>query len=142
MYSIQAQLKAMKRICILFFATLLIPLLGTGQNLFTLSGIISDSLSGETLKNIDIVIEKVKTGTISNEKGAYILYLDKGKYNVTYSAPGYQKQQICVELSRNEVRLIELIPKIAIDKKTMQYKLRFALKDLKKQDLLSDIIQQ
>lgn len=126
----------MKRINLLIFVILLIPLFGSGQDFFTLSGIISDSISGKQLENIDIVVENSLTGTISNYCGAYILYLPKGNYKVKYSANGYIKQTININLNYDQVRMVEMAPKSKILKNKDLINKRLAFLKKKQPDVL------
>lgn len=97
----------------LFFIllTLVIPLGTFSQNFYTLSGTITDSQTGKELAGIDIVVENTTTGTISNYKGLYSLYLDKGDYQITYSGIGYKNHIVSVSLNTDQVQMVELLPK-------------------------------
>lgn len=94
------------------------------QEYFTLSGVITNAQTGKTLDGIDIVVKNQLTGTISNYKGAYILYLNKGTYDVSYSATGYKAQKIEVKLNDDQVQMVELTPKSKLSTKTKKLKRR------------------
>lgn len=80
------------------------------QNQFTLSGIVSDSVSGETLKGIDIFVKDRLTGTISNYRGAYLLYLNEGEYEISFSGNGYVKEVISIQLHDDLSQSVALKP--------------------------------
>ena len=87
------------------------------QEYVTLSGTITNVSTGKALNGIDIVVKDKITGTVSNYKGAYILYLDKGSYEISFSAPGYIAEDIKVELNDDQVQMVELTPKGKQEKK-------------------------
>ncbi|MFA9392068.1 MAG: carboxypeptidase-like regulatory domain-containing protein [Prolixibacteraceae bacterium] len=100
----------------IFILLMCLPALsGLGQEKYTLSGVIVDKSSGKALTGIDIVVKNTNTGTISNQKGTFLLYLDQGQYNVTISGKGYYLQNLTVDLNENkqeEVSLRREIPKV------------------------------
>ena len=51
----------------------------------TVSGIVKDAESGETLVGVSIYVEKLKTGTTTSEKGYYELSLPFGKQQLQVS---------------------------------------------------------
>jgi hypothetical protein len=75
-----------------------------------LSGIVTNASDGETISNISIFVEDLKTGTITNQSGAYLLYLNEGAYKITFSGKGFQKKEIQVKLIADQELTIELIP--------------------------------
>lgn len=81
------------------------------QEYLTISGVITNVQNGNALNDIDVVVKDQLTGTISNNKGAYILYLNQGSYELYFSAKGYKTEQIKVELTENLVQMVELTPK-------------------------------
>ncbi len=70
------------------------------QDKFTLSGVVKDSLSGETLIGVNIIIPELQTGTTTNEYGFYSLTLPKAKYNLLVSYIGFS--DIRSEINLNE----------------------------------------
>lgn len=68
-----------------------------GQNNFTISGIVSDSLSGEVLIGATVYCQSKNKGTLTNKFGYYSLHLSSLPANVTFSYLGYHSQDIAVE---------------------------------------------
>lgn len=60
------------------------------QDNFTLSGIISDANSNETLIGVNIIFPELQTGTNTNEYGFYSISLPEGTYKMQISYLGYQ----------------------------------------------------
>jgi uncharacterized membrane protein len=102
----------MRHIIYLFSVLLLIPFGVDAQHLVMLSGIVKDSISGEPVKGVNIVVESNNTGTISDSRGEYVLYLNEGEYEITISAKGYHNQSVKASLKSNAEYTIELKPKI------------------------------
>lgn len=96
--------------------TLFIPLLfvlftisASAQEKYTLSGTISDALSGETLIGAVVAVAEQPTkGAASNEYGFYSITLPKGQYTLIIKYTGYQTQQKAVTLNANQRINIEL----------------------------------
>ena len=59
------------------------------QEKFTLSGIITDNLSNETLIGVNIIIPALQTGTMTNEYGFYSITLPSGTYEIQISYLGF-----------------------------------------------------
>jgi hypothetical protein len=68
---------------------------------FTLSGIITDANSNETLIGVNIIIPELKTGVTTNEYGFYSITLPKGIYAVQISYLGYQNIEESINLNQN-----------------------------------------
>lgn len=68
---------------------------------FTLSGIIKDSKSNETLIGVNVFIPELKAGTTTNEYGFYSITIPKGNYKVQISYLGYTSTELDVTLDRN-----------------------------------------
>ena len=71
------------------------------QDKFTLSGVVKDSLSGETLIGVNIIIPELQTGTTTNEYGFYSLTLPNGKYNLLISYIGFSDIRSEINLNEN-----------------------------------------
>jgi hypothetical protein len=71
------------------------------QEKFTLSGIITDEINGETLIGVNVIINELKTGTVTNEYGFYSITLPKGTYSVTISYLGFGDLNETVILEQN-----------------------------------------
>lgn len=88
---------------------------------FTISGIITDQATGETLLGASIYVKELETGTAANLYGFYSLSLLPGTYSLIFSYVGYQtigktielRQDITldVELSNKEEMLKEVVIK-------------------------------
>jgi iron complex outermembrane receptor protein len=78
---------------------------------FTLSGKITDRLSGKPLYEVNIAIQKMKRHTVSDGRGVYRLKnLAAGTYLVNISLPGYTTLSEQVRLSGDSVRNYSLVP--------------------------------
>lgn len=71
-------------LCLLFISFSL-----SAQEKITLSGIITDSNSNETLIGVNIIIPELQTGTMTNEYGFYSITLPSGKYEIQISYIGF-----------------------------------------------------
>jgi len=74
----------------LLLPILLLPFLLFSQVKYTLSGVISEASSNETLIGVTIAIPALKTGVTTNEYGFYSLTLPAGTYELQISYLGYQ----------------------------------------------------
>ncbi|MCK4663908.1 MAG: TonB-dependent receptor [Bacteroidales bacterium] len=81
---------------------------------YTISGYIEDSKTGEKLINANIYETKTYIGTVSNNYGFYSITFSKAKINLTFSYVGYQAQQFNIELTKDTLINISLIPNIEI----------------------------
>jgi len=115
-------------------ALLFIPWSIFGQNVHTLSGLVTDSMSGNKLNEINVVVKELNTGTITNHNGAFILYLSSGVYDVTFSGDGYTDEEITVTLTESKEKTIELTPKTKTIKQERTQKNR-ALKQIEQNGL-------
>ncbi|MCK4922076.1 MAG: TonB-dependent receptor [Bacteroidales bacterium] len=57
--------------------------------IFTLSGYVTDILSGENLIASSVIVPKTGKGAISNPYGFYSISLEKGEYEIVFSYIGY-----------------------------------------------------
>ncbi|MEM9050502.1 MAG: TonB-dependent receptor, partial [Bacteroidota bacterium] len=89
------------------FAFVLYSLISSGQKAI-LTGIISDSLSTETIPGATVYIPKAGTGAISSEDGTFKVKLKPGEYVVEISFTGYNKKKIEVSLTAGEVKNIQV----------------------------------
>lgn len=89
--------KIVLNLLILFSSTLLLA-----QAKYTVSGIVKDKSSGETLIGVSIAVEgKPGFGVISNEYGFYSISLPRGHYSLRFSYVGYGTESIPVQLNSN-----------------------------------------
>jgi TonB dependent receptor/CarboxypepD_reg-like domain/TonB-dependent Receptor Plug Domain len=80
-----------------------------GQERFTISGYIKDSLTGESLIGASVAING--RGVTSNLYGFYSITLPQGEYQFTASFVGYQLQQSNIALTKNIQLNILLLPR-------------------------------
>ncbi len=97
------------RITCVVFIGLFVYTNGTTQSTFTVSGYISDGISGETLIGANVYqASDPSQGAITNVYGYYSLTLPEGNYELVYSYLGYSDQRISVNLSKDIKYDIEL----------------------------------
>lgn len=77
---------------------------------FTLSGVISDTNSNETLIGVNITFPELKTGVTTNEYGFYSITLPKGQHQIIISSLGYQTLTTEVNLTANTKTNWQLSP--------------------------------
>lgn len=80
----------------------------TSNRKFTISGYITDEVSGETLIGANIYNTESKDGTITNEYGFYSLTLPEGAVSLRYSYIGCESQEISITLQKNTEQNIQL----------------------------------
>jgi hypothetical protein len=74
-----------------------------GQKKFTISGIIKDGLTGETLIGATIRIKELpQIGTATNSYGFYSLYMPEGEYTLQFTYTGYQPIEQHVSLHQDQ----------------------------------------
>ena len=81
---------------------------------FSISGKIVDQ-DGEPLIGATVFINKISIGTTSDIYGVYqIQNIEKGSYQITYSAVGYKKLEDSVSVNSNVVKDVNLIEDILL----------------------------
>lgn len=75
---------------------------------YTISGIVTDKETGETLLGANLILKNLKKRTISNAYGFYSITLPKGKYEIEVSYLGYVTEILTIDLKTNLNRKIEL----------------------------------
>jgi hypothetical protein len=78
------------------------------QQIFTVSGKVSDSKTGEALITANVRIAGTSKGTITNMDGSYLLSLSPGNYTFIFSYIGYRTDSISVSLSANISRNVAM----------------------------------
>ncbi|MEQ9310519.1 MAG: DUF5686 family protein [Balneolaceae bacterium] len=73
-----------------------------------LSGIVYDSVTGETIPITNIVIEGTFTGTYTNEKGEYSILLHEGNYSLKFSSLSYLDTLISITIKANEEQILNV----------------------------------
>ncbi len=77
---------------------------------FTLSGIVKDAATGETLFGANLRVKNSNKGVVSNEYGFYSITLEEKKYTFQISYLGYKTKEIEVDLNKSINLDIELEP--------------------------------
>lgn len=78
------------------------------QEKITLSGVISEQETGETLFGVNVLIPELQTGTVTNQYGFYSITLPAGEYRVVYSSIGYASETVSLRLYENTKHHVEL----------------------------------
>jgi len=89
----------MKKIYLVFIVFLCFKV--NCQEKFTLSGTVTDEFTGETLIGVNIIINELKTGTVTNEYGFYSITIPKDTYTVRVSYLGFEDITTSVTLDQN-----------------------------------------
>ncbi|MES2767370.1 MAG: DUF5686 family protein [Bacteroidota bacterium] len=76
----------------IFFSFFIIPFAASAQQA-VVSGIISDSASGDPLRFVTVRAEGTKNGNISTTGGKFLLKLKPGEYTLSFSMIGYETIQ-------------------------------------------------
>ncbi len=79
------------------------------QNKYTLSGVITEASSNETLIGVTIAIPSLRTGVTTNEYGFYSLTIPEGEYKLQISYLGFQDIVQEVSLTESQVLNFELV---------------------------------
>jgi outer membrane cobalamin receptor len=99
----------MKSAILIFLFALSMTIPALAQQTSTISGIISDSSSGETLIGVTIRIVSdgvTKRGTYTNKFGFYSLpNLAPGQYNLIMSSVGYESKSLTIRVQEKDIRL-------------------------------------
>ena len=89
-----------KKSTLLYFL-FLFSIYSFSQEKFTISGIIKDANSNETIIGVNVSIPELKTGITTNEYGFYSLTLPKGEYNIVISYVGFSTLTEKIVLTQN-----------------------------------------
>ena len=90
----------------LFFIAILFGSIAQAQN-YTLSGTITDALSGETLPLASVKVKELNKGKSTDFEGNYNLSLPAGSYTIIYSYTGYISQERQVNLNKDtEINIV------------------------------------
>jgi hypothetical protein len=93
----------------ILFLLLLSPSSVISQEKYTLSGVITDMSSNETLIGANIIIPTIQTGTTSNEYGFYSITLDKGEYEFQISYLGFKSIVQTIHLDKDQTLNFKLV---------------------------------
>lgn len=87
---------------ILFIFLTLLSNIVLSQEKYTVSGVITDISSNETLIGANIIIPSLQTGTTSNEYGFYSITLEKGEYEFQISYLGFKSIIKTISLDKDQ----------------------------------------
>ncbi len=87
----------------------------TNTQKFTLSGYVTDAVTGEKLIAASVYDVKTYQGTQANEYGYYSLTLPAGTYEIAFSYVGYQEKKFEITLDQDRVFNVELTGTIDLD---------------------------
>jgi len=93
-------------LCIVCLCAFSLGLFGQKESV---TGVVTDSLSGETLPGATIYVPQLGKGAISDEKGRFELKLKSGIYTMQVSFTGYNKEEFEIELSANQNLQLEVL---------------------------------
>lgn len=82
------------------------------QPTYSISGFVSDSLTGERLIGATIVVRSLEKGTVTNSYGYFSLSLPEGDYELSCSFIGYKTQKNIFRCNRNQSFSFLLQPQI------------------------------
>ncbi|WP_010517978.1 TonB-dependent receptor [Croceivirga radicis] len=74
---------------------------GYAQEKYTLSGVVKEASSNETLIGVTVAVANLSTGTVTNEYGFYSLTLPQGSYQIVVSYMGFKEEYVTVNLEQN-----------------------------------------
>ncbi|HYG38363.1 MAG TPA: carboxypeptidase-like regulatory domain-containing protein [Cytophagales bacterium] len=80
----------------------------TNSKKFTISGIVKEKLTGESLPGVTVSVKGTQIGTITNAYGFYSLTIPEWDYTIVYSYIGYKTIKKEVSLSKNIKINVEL----------------------------------
>ena len=79
------------------------------QEKFTISGVVTEKLSNETLNGVNIILPDLNTGTTTNEYGFYSITLPEGTFKIVISYLGFNDIIETLILSEDIVKDFNLI---------------------------------
>lgn len=82
---------------------------------FTISGFVSDAVSGEKLIAASVYDVKTYQGTQANEYGFFSLTLPEGTYEIAFSYVGYQDKKFEIILDKDQTINVDLTGTINLD---------------------------
>ena len=74
-----------------------------GQQEYTISGVVTDLNTGETLIGVNVLIPELRAGVITNAYGFYSITLPQGTHELIYSTLGYTIERRSIELNASMV---------------------------------------
>ena len=74
----------------------------------TITGVVTDRATGETLPGTNILVEGTTIGTISDENGQYELTVPAGEIVIKASFMGYHPTRLNLEIAPDEVKVVDI----------------------------------
>jgi len=93
---------------LLFFLFTLLTSTSVGQSSYTVSGVVRDAASGETLVGAVVAAREINRGATTNLYGFYSLTLPEGTWDVEYALTGFESKTIRLTLDKDIRRDVEL----------------------------------
>lgn len=90
------------------FSILFLGILLQAQEKYTLSGVITDQNSGETMIGVNVVVKELSTGTVTNTYGFFSITLPKGKHTISISYLGFDDYEETINLTENTRKNISI----------------------------------
>ncbi len=82
------------------------------QNKFTLSGTVTDIVSGQTLQGAGVFFSGLSGGTQTDSSGKFSARLPKGRYTVTVRSLGYKVETFNVDLIQDVSKSVQLAMRV------------------------------
>jgi len=95
---------------ILYLFFVAVPVKLEAQVRFTISGVVTDAQSGETLAGASVLVKETNRGTASNSYGFYSVSMIPGRYTLQVSYAGFETVNTEVNLNAAVRQNIELKP--------------------------------
>lgn len=78
----------------------------------SITGVVTDGLSGETLPGVNIFLKGTTIGTVTDINGSYTLNLTPGSHTVVFSYIGYSHREEAITIAADETSIlnIDLVP--------------------------------
>ncbi|HEX8549304.1 MAG TPA: carboxypeptidase-like regulatory domain-containing protein, partial [Cytophagaceae bacterium] len=89
------------------------------QQKYTISAVVKDSSSGETLPGATVLVEGQRIGATTNEAGFFSLTLPEGTYTLQFLFTGFQSKKLVLELNKNIHLDIEIPENISIEQEVI-----------------------
>jgi TonB-dependent starch-binding outer membrane protein SusC len=85
------------------------------QTNFQVQGIVTDETNGDTLIGVTVRLKGSQKGTVTNDKGIFLLFISPGDYTLLFSYTGYESKEVPVNVNGNRhiaVTLAQALTKI------------------------------
>ena len=95
--------KMHKSLYLVLILLILCTCAAASQTMYTITGKVSNSQTGEAIDRVNIRVAGTTRGTITNSDGSYILSLPAENYVLIYSCIGWKRDTLHVSLTKNIV---------------------------------------